>query len=89
MSRSYRRTPIVGFSRVRSERFDKKQSAKRVRATGIGEEGSLAPAVPKQSRTWGFAKDGKHFIQLHETSQLVANAKGITPARATRRLMGK
>lgn len=63
MSRSYKKTPILGYAAARSERRDKKGWHGRMRAAvreALLGEGEM-PEVREVSNVWSFAKDGKRY----------------------------
>jgi hypothetical protein len=71
MSRSRRKTPIIGLSTSPSEKTDKAIAHRRARhavknaADASAREGDDAPPVePEHPRSgrWAFAKDGKRWI---------------------------
>lgn len=69
MSRSRRKTPIVGYSTARSEADDKRLWHKRWRArerdqlAGVGPDSDPLPIhLQEVSSTWDMAKDGKHWF---------------------------
>ena len=66
MSRSRRRTPIVGITTADSEKDDKRQANQNLRhavrrALRTGAE--VIPTLRDVSDVWTFAKDGKHWWQ--------------------------
>ena len=83
MSRSYRRTPVLGHVKARSEKKDKRWAQRRwrriVRLSLRREEWELLPTLREVSNVWDFPKDGKQYVRY------------VPPqgGRAWWRLMGK
>ena len=69
MSRSRRKTPIVGNTTARSEKQDKRLANRRLRrkvkeVLQVEPEAvELIPDINEVSSTWGFDKDGKHYLK--------------------------
>ncbi len=93
MSRSYRKTPITGFTTARSEAADKRIWHKRWRSR-IRDQ--LAVLKPKDnplpihrhavSSTWNMAKDGKHWFAPHRQ---IAVAERVSSWRTKHKLERK
>ncbi|ASJ88909.1 hypothetical protein PSA83_06783 (plasmid) [Pseudomonas aeruginosa] len=94
MSRSRRKTPIVGHTTCRSEREDKKLWHQRWRTH---ERTALASASPEAlcahlpllenqvSNVWSMGKDGRSYWPIKRqaaTADRIANHKGRNPQRA-------
>jgi len=90
MSRSRRKTPVIGFTTCRSERQDKKIWHQRWRArertaltsTNYTDFDAYLPLLEKQvSNAWDMGKDGKQYWPKHKQSlmaELTAKHKGRT-----------
>lgn len=90
MSRSRRKTPIVGCTTSRSERQDKKVWHKRWRArertaltsTKVDDLDAYLPLLEKQvSNVWDMGKDGKQYWPIHRqviVAEISAQKKGRT-----------
>lgn len=88
MSRSYRKTPIIGITTCRSERQDKKIWHKRWRtrerttlATISSEDlDSYLPSLEEEvSNTWNMGKDGKQYWSIKNQTNIaekIARKKG-------------
>lgn len=104
MSRSYRKTPIVGTTKCHSERKDKKlwhkilRSRERVALDGVTTD-TLSAYVPLRENqitsTWDMGKDGHqywHVKRQRELAESIANRKGKNPqerAALEKRLLRK
>lgn len=64
MSRSYRRTPICGWSCAESEKRDKQLANRRLRrlVKGALATGGMIPEMHEVSQRCVFAKDGKQWF---------------------------
>jgi hypothetical protein len=67
MSRSRRRTPIVGHTKAESEKKDKQRANRRIRrVTRVklrsNPEQDLLPHVRELSDPWMMSKDGKQWL---------------------------
>jgi len=60
MSRSRRKTPIIGNLRRRSEKQDKRFANRALRA-GVRSTGNLDLTLDDVSNIWDFNKDGKIY----------------------------
>lgn len=92
MSRSYRKTPIFGHTTCRSERQDKKQWHKALRAKERVAQGLLSPDafdshMPLHENqvgdAWSMGKDGHHYWDAssrEDTAVTIANRQGKNPA---------
>lgn len=90
MSRSRRKSPIMGVTTCHSERQDKKNWHKRWRArerislnsTLFDELESYLPILEKQvSNVWNMGKDGKQYWPIHRQvimAEISAQKKGGT-----------
>ena len=88
MSRSARKTPIMGWTTCRSERDDKQAWHRRWRAhqrtalasTPLDDEDSTLPESVRQiSDVWAMGKDGRHYWSLSSrkgTAKRLARKKG-------------
>lgn len=88
MSRSRRKTPIVGHTTCRSERDDKKLWHQRWRtrertALAIASPDALSAHLPllenQVSSVWSMGKDGRSYWPVHRqaaTADRIANHKG-------------
>jgi len=66
MSRSRRRTPIIGNTCARSEKDDKRRANRTLRTHLRGalvRMDEVLPVLRDVSTTWLFAKDGKHWLR--------------------------
>ena len=66
MSRSRKRTPVIGITTARSEKADKvaahRRERRRVRQTiQAAPEAEILPHTRELSNVWAFAKDGKRY----------------------------
>jgi hypothetical protein len=83
MSRSYRRTPVLGHTKAKSEKGDKRLAQRvwrhKVRLSLRQGRWECLPALREVSNVWDFAKDGKQYVRY------------VPPqgGRAWWRLMGK
>lgn len=77
MSRSYKKTPIIGNTCASSEKFDKKTAHKVYRkhvkddiAASHGDvtklEDLIMPIEEELSDTWTMSKDGKSYVNLED-----------------------
>ncbi len=90
MSRSRRKTPIVGYTTCSSERQDKKIWHQRWRArertalngTNLDNFDAYLPMLENQvSSIWDMGKDGKQYWPIHKQTiiaELTAQRKGHT-----------
>jgi len=95
MSRSRRKTPIVGYTTCRSEREDKKlwhqrwRPHERTALTGASPDALSAhlPLLEKQvSNVWMMGKDGRHYWPIAgqaELAEYIANHRGRSPQERT------
>ena len=91
MSRSRRKTPIVGHARCRSERQDKKAWHRRWRssertALASASPGALEAHLPRlekqSSDVWAMGKDGRAYWSLarqKDLAEALARKAGRTP----------
>lgn len=66
MSRSKRKTPIVGNAICRSEKEDKQianRKLRRAQKQAINNGDEILPLKREKSNVWAFGKDGKHYMQ--------------------------
>ncbi len=81
MSRSYKHTPITGYTTSESEKEDKKiwhgalRAAEReffakVSIDSSDDDALIAPIEDDIASTWDFAKDGKHILDLTNSENL-------------------
>ncbi len=77
MSRSYKKTPVIGHTGASSEKSDKKHAHKVYRkhvknniASSHGDvdalEDLVMPIEEELSNTWTMSKDGKHYVNLED-----------------------
>lgn len=70
MSRSYRKTPIIGITKARSEKQDKRMAAQKIRAISrsrlIRNDDTPVDYREAGHGSWDFAKDGKQYLDLAE-----------------------
>jgi hypothetical protein len=71
MSRSCRKTPIIGFAHSDSEKADKERAHRRTRRSvksaisiTARQDAEVVPTEPDHPRSgqWNFAKDGKRWV---------------------------
>jgi hypothetical protein len=71
MSRSFKKSPVSGWTTAMSEKKDKRLANRRLRkASGerIGRymkndlDALVMPMLREVSNVWGFSKDGKHYV---------------------------
>ena len=98
MSRSRRKTPIVGHTTCRSEREDKKLWHQRTALASASPEALCAhlPLLENQvSNVWSMGKDGRSYWPIKRqaaTADRIANHKGRNPqerASLKKRLLRK
>lgn len=66
MSRSKKKTPIIGNAKCRSEKEDKTIANRRLRRAhkqAIDRGADVLPMQNEISKVWSFGKDGKHYMQ--------------------------
>jgi len=63
MSRSRKKTPILSFTKSKSEKFDKMIANRKMRRCPIDQE---PPKKNEYSDVYWFMKDGKRFIKNPE-----------------------
>ena len=68
MSKSRRKTPIVGNTTAESEKYDKRvanRKGRRVTKRHLAEmeDDEGIPVRNEISNTWNFQKDGKHYLR--------------------------
>ena len=64
MAKSYRKTPIFGIATCPSEKFDKKETNKKLRKEvkiAILKEKEILPIIREISNIWNMGKDGKCY----------------------------
>lgn len=69
MSRSYRKTPITGWTTCESEKWDKKMANRKLRRRtidAIRKREEVYPELKEVSDIWDFGKDGKQFIDANK-----------------------
>lgn len=77
MSRSYKKTSVIGNTGASSEKFDKKHAHKVYRkhikdniASSHGDverlDELIMPIEEELSDTWTMSKDGKHYVNLED-----------------------
>lgn len=67
MARSKRKTPIVGNTTARSEKYDKRAANRRLRAkvrrmVRVSDGDTILPTMREMSDVWDMAKDGKRYV---------------------------
>lgn len=65
MSRSRRKTPIVGITTAMSEKFDKGKANRKLRSrvhVALDRGDEVLPELREVSDVWTFAKDGKQSL---------------------------
>ena len=95
MSRSFRKTPIIGIA-GRSEKADKKawhsrmrgRERQRLKDVGVEDEDYLTTDRREVSDVWGMNKDGKMMLD-DRSVEFVAEFGGVCFERAWWRLYGK
>lgn len=78
MSRSFKKTPITGYSLAESEKRDKKIWHGRARAierdrlkySVLSEEDHLSTADKEAGSVWDMAKDGKQYLHNDRTKYM-------------------
>ena len=67
MSRSHRRTPVLGNVKARSEKKDKRWAQRvwrrQVRLALRRGQWECLPTLREVSNVWAFAKDGKQYLR--------------------------
>lgn len=73
MSRSYKKTPIFGITKAKSEKEDKRIANRALRAnvrtildSCDDYEDLIIPIIREVSNVWGFAKDGRRYCDLNK-----------------------
>lgn len=67
MSRSRRKTPIMGITTCRSEKKDKRFNNRKLRRAtkvAIGKDKEILPGMDDVSNAWTMGKDGRQYINL-------------------------
>lgn len=65
MSRSRRKTPIIGNTTAKSEKWDKMTWHRRLRAMvrgALANDNEQMPDTRQASDPWTMAKDGRHWV---------------------------
>jgi hypothetical protein len=72
MSRSRRKTPIMGMTTCRSEKKDKQIANRKLRVavrTAMAAGADLMPMLNEISSVWSMGKDGRQWIRNPATSR--------------------
>ena len=86
MSRSYRKTPVMGYTKCHSEKFDKitwhrrLRSQERIKLSSINNLDDYITVDRREvSNPWSMGKDGKQYFSLSKqikTAKEIANRYG-------------
>lgn len=78
MSRSFRHTPVTGITTARSEKADKRQAHRNLRAaeraameTAIVEGEAIFPVLREVANVYSFEKDGKQRFDAKSNPRMM------------------
>ena len=69
MSRSFRKTPVFGYTKAESEKFDKQKANRRFRRKTkmeVQQNKELFTLHRRQTTAWDMRKDGKRYYKNYK-----------------------